>query len=101
MLTTDAMNGFKDHVKKTVSNALYKINSSYYRAAITDIYVDSTGKVAIDFTIDPTMSGTVKITEVQLYNRSGKLWLTKTENITRKSTQEGVFYRFTIEITEV
>ena len=27
--------------------------------------------------------------------------LTKTENITRKSTQEGVFYRFTIEITEV
>ena len=80
---------------------MYKINSSYYRAEITDIYVDSTGKVAIDFTIDPTMSGTVKFAEVQLYNRSGKLWLTKTENITRKSTQEGVFYRFTIEITEV
>ena len=79
MLTADAMNGFKDHVKKTVSHAMYKINSSYY----------------------PTMSGTVKIAEVQLYNRSGKLWLTKTENITRKSTQEGVFYRFTIEITEV
>ena len=80
MLTADAMNGFKDHVKKTVSHAMYKINSSYYRAEITDIYVDSTGKVAIDFTIDPTMSGTVKIAEVQLYNRSGKLWLTKTEN---------------------
>ena len=101
MLTADAMSGFKDHVKKTVSHALYKISSTYYRAEITDIYVDSTGKVAIDFTIDPTMSGTVKITEVQLYNRSGKLWLSKTENITRKSTQEGVFYRFTIEITEV
>ncbi len=91
MLTADAMNGFKDHVKKTVSHAMYKINSSYYRAEITDIYVDSTGKVAIDFTIDPTMSGTVKIAEVQLYNRSGKLWLTKTENITRKSTQEVCF----------
>ena len=47
MLTADAMNGFKDHVKKTVSHAMYKINSSYYRAEITDIYVDSTGKVAI------------------------------------------------------
>ena len=45
MLTADAMNGFKDHVKKTVSHAMYKINSSYYRAEITDIYVDSTGKV--------------------------------------------------------
>lgn len=101
MLTADAMNGFKDHVKKTVSHAMYKIDKSYYRAEITDIYVDSTGKVAIDFSIDPAMSGTVKITEVQLYNNSGKLWLSKTENITRKSTQEGVFYRFTIEITEV
>ena len=40
MLTADAMNGFKDHVKKTVSHAMYKINSSYYRAEITDIYVD-------------------------------------------------------------
>ena len=29
MLTADAMNGFKDHVKKTVSHAMYKINSSY------------------------------------------------------------------------
>ena len=101
MLTADAMNGFKDHVKKTVSHAMYKINSSYYRAEITDIYVDSTGKVAIDFTIDPTMSGTVKIAEVQLYNRSGKLWLTKTENITRKSTQEGVFYRFKFKMSDV
>ena len=26
MLTADAMNGFKDHVKKTVSHAMYKIN---------------------------------------------------------------------------
>ena len=25
MLTADAMNGFKDHVKKTVSHAMYKI----------------------------------------------------------------------------
>lgn len=56
MLTADAMNGFKDHVKKTVSHAMYKINSSYYRAEITDIYVDSTGKVAIDFTIDKKIS---------------------------------------------
>lgn len=101
MLTADAMNGFKSHVKKTVSHALYKIDKTYYRAELTDIYVDGAGRVAIDFIIDPTMSGTVKITEVQLYDHSGKLWLSKTENITRKSTQEGVFYRFTIEITEV
>lgn len=91
MLTADAMNGFKDHVKKTVSHAMYKINSSYYRAEITDIYVDSTGKVAIDFTIDPTMSGTVKIAEVQLYNRSGKLWLTKRRTLLERARKRVCF----------
>ena len=80
---------------------MYKINSSYYRAEITDIYVDSTGKVAIDFTIDPTMSGTVKIGRGAAVQPQRQVVADKTENITRKSTQEGVFYRFTIEITEV
>ena len=28
MLTADAMNGFKDHVKKTVSHAMYKITAA-------------------------------------------------------------------------
>lgn len=101
MLTASAMTGFKNHVKKTVSHAMYKIGSTYYKAQITDIYVDKSGKVAIDFTMDPTVSGTVNVTEVQLYDRSGALWLSKTENITRKSSQEGIFYRFTIDIKEV
>ena len=41
------------------------------------------------------------MTEVQLWNTSGELWLSKTENISRKDSQEGIFYRFTIDITEV
>jgi hypothetical protein len=57
--------------------------------------------VAIEFTIDHTVSGDIKVTEVQLYDRSGQLWLSKTENISRKNSQEGIFYRFTIDITEV
>ena len=34
MLTADAMNGFKDHVKKTVSHAMYKINSSFAQSSL-------------------------------------------------------------------
>lgn len=100
MLTTAALNGFKDHVKRTVAYAKYKVGSTYYDAKITDIYVKKDGKVAIDFTIDHPTSGNIKVTEVQLYNTSGILWCSKTENIERKSSQSGIFYRFTINIYE-
>ena len=101
MLTASAMTGFKNHVKQVVAYAKYKIGNSYYTADITDIYVDSGGKVVIDFTINPTQSGSVTVTEVQLFDTSGALWLSKTENITRKSSQNGVFYRFKIDIREI
>lgn len=101
MLTPSAIAGFKDYVKRTISEARYKIGNSYYPAKISNIYLDSSGKVVIDFTIDPTQSGSVTVTEVQLYDTAGALWLSKTESITRKDNQHGIFYRFTIDIKEV
>lgn len=101
MLTADALTGFKEHVKKVVVYAMYKVGSTYYRADVTNIYIDSGGKVAVEFVIDHTVPGDITVTEVQLWNTSGKLWLSKTENISRKDSQEGIFYRFTIDITEV
>ena len=101
MLTADALTGFKEHVKKVVAYAMYKVGSTYYRADVTNIYIDSGGKVAVEFVIDHIVSGDITVTEVQLWNTSGKLWLSKTENISRKDSQEGIFYRFTIDITEV
>lgn len=101
MLTADALTGFKNHVKKTVAYARYKVGSTYYKTDVTDIYVDSGGRVAVEFTIDHTVSGNITVTEVQLWNTSGQLWLAKTENISRKASQEGIFYRFTIDINEV
>ena len=101
MLTADALTGFKEHVKKVVAYARYKVGSTYYRTDVTNIYIDSVGKVAVEFVIDHTVPGDITVTEVQLWNTSGKLWLSKTENISRKDSQEGIFYRFTIDITEV
>ena len=101
MLTTAAMTGFKNHVKRTVAYARYKIGSTWYRVDTLNMYINTSGQVSIDFTIDPPVSGTVTISEVQLYNTAGELWLDKADSIVRKSTQEGIFYRFTVDITEV
>ncbi|MCD8011660.1 MAG: hypothetical protein LUG99_00510 [Lachnospiraceae bacterium] len=102
MLTTNALTGLKNYIKRTVSYARYKVGSTYYQTSIEDIYIDdSSGKVIIEFTIDHTLSGTITVTEVQLWDTSGELWLSKSEAITRKDSQSGIFYRFTIDITEV
>lgn len=101
MLTPNAMTGIKDYVKRTVSYAMYKVGPTYYRAEIGDIYIDSGGKVVIDFVVNPPISGSATVTQVQLYDTGGAKWLEKTENITRKSSQRGIFFRFTIDIREV
>ena len=100
MLTTAALTGFKEHVKQHVAYARYKVGSTYYRTEITNVYTMNDGKVAIEFHVDHTVPGTITVTEVQLYNTAGDLWLSVSENITRKARQEGIFYRFTIEIKE-
>ena len=101
MLTPNAMAGFKDYVKATVEHAEYKIGSTWYRASLLDMYVDSGGRVCIDFTIDPTQGGTVTVSGVRLYDIAGQIWLEKVESIVRQGNQQGIFYRFTIAITEV
>lgn len=100
MLTTAALTGFKEHVKRHVAYARYKVGSTYYKTDITSVYTMSDGKVAIEFEVDHTLSGNITVTEVQIFNTAGELWLSVSENITRKARQEAIFYRFTIEIKE-
>ena len=77
-----------------------KYGSTYYRSEITDITISSDGKVKIEFILNPSVSGEVKVTEVQLYSTSGEFWWSKAENITKKSKKEGIYYRVTINILE-
>lgn len=100
MLSAAALAGFRNHVKNTVVYAKYKIGSTYYRSEITDITISSDGKVKIEFILNPSVSGEVKVTEVQLYSTSGELWWSKAENITKKSKKKGIYYRVTINILE-
>ena len=101
MLTAAALTGFKEHVKRTIAYARYKVGNTWYRVDRVNVYIATGGYVNIDFTVDPALSGNVTISAVQLYNTAGVLWVEKTENIVRKGTQEGVFYRFQIAITEI
>ena len=100
MFTANALLGIKKYIQRTVLYARYKVGS-YYRTDIKKISINSSGQVEIDFIVDHTLPGDIKITEVQLFDTENNLWLSKAESITRKARQEGVFYRFTIDVREV
>lgn len=99
MLTTAAINSFKTHIDRTIAYAKYKIGSTYYQMPIHKREILSDGRVAVYFTINTT--GAATISEVQLYDTSGQLWASKSENVVVASVQNGVLYRFTFSIQEV
>lgn len=100
LLTTAALNGYKEYTKRTISYAQYKVSSTYYKVPIKNIQVLTTGEISISFLIEPPTSGTATVTEVQLYDTNNNLWLSKTENLVKEAAQEGFYYLFKITIKE-
>lgn len=100
LLTPEAIEGYKEYTKRTISYAQYKAGGTYYKANISSVSVLPDGRLAVDFLIDHTVPGDINVTEVQLYNTNNKLWLSKPESILRKDVQEGILYRFTFTIQE-
>ncbi len=100
MLTTSALNGIKEYIRKTISYAMYKVGSTYYRAPISSTEVDTDGKVVVSVTITHESAGSITVSEIQLYDNNGQLWLSKAESVSRTSVQEGILYRFRFTITE-
>lgn len=101
MLTTTALDALKTCISSNIAYAKYKVGGSYYQAPIQSAGLLPDGRVAITFLIDHSaIPGTITVTEVQLYDHSGRLWASKGESITCKTVQEGILYRFAFTITE-
>lgn len=100
MLTTHALDSLRKYLKNSIAYARYKVGNTYYDAEIQTAEVLNDGRVSITFVIDHTVAGNITVTEVQLYDRNGKMWANKAESITRRDAQEGVLYRFRFTIVE-
>lgn len=100
MLTTNALNSLRNHLKNNIAYARYKVGSNYYKAEIQTAEVLADGRIAVTFVIDHTVTGNITVTEVQLFDHNGAMWASKAENITRKDAQEGILYRFRFTIQE-
>lgn len=100
ILTAAAIEGFRQHTERTISHARYKLGNTWHNAEITRRERMRDGKVAVYFPIIPQSSTTVTVTGVELYDKAGNLWASKSENIKIEGVQEGVLYRFTFDLHE-
>lgn len=100
MLTDTAMRGYKEYTRAEIAYAKYKVGNIYHQASIQSKEYLADGRLAVKVLIEPPESGSVKISEIQLYDTNNNLWLKKAENIIREDVTAGVLYRFTFDFSE-
>ena len=100
ILTAAAIEGYRQYTERTISYACYKLGGTWYKAEISRRERMPDGRVAVYFSIIPQSSITVTVTGVELYDKAGNLWASKSENIKIEGVQEGVLYRFTFDLHE-
>ncbi len=100
MMTAKALEGYREYTKRTISYARYKIGNTYYKVPIKDIKIQTDGKLAVSFLIEPQINSKVTISEVQLFDTNNDIWLSKAENLVKEAAQEGFYYLFRITIKE-
>ena len=100
MLTTQAINDFKDFVDNIIAYAKVTISGNTTKAVIHRRERLADGRVAVYIQITPQANTSVTVQKVQLYNKNNQLWAEKTENIPLSNVQEGVLYRFVFKFEE-
>ena len=100
MLTTTAINDFKNFIDNIIAYAKVTVNGVTEKRVIHRRERLKDGRVAVYVSINPQTSGAVTVQRVQLYNKNNELWADKAVNIPLNNVQEGVLYRFVFDFTE-
>ena len=82
MLTTDAINDFKDFIDNIIAYAKVTVNGVSEKKVIHRRERLKDGRVAVYVQITPQVSGKATVQRVQLYNKNNKLWADKAVNVT-------------------
>ena len=100
LLTPQAITGYRDYTKRTVSKARYFVGSVWKETAIKSVETLSNGVVEISFMMELD-SGSGTVTQVQLYDTAGQLWFSKSVSLTMEDVSEGFLYVVQLDIREV
>jgi len=100
MLTGWAMRSLKDFVIGTIIFAMLRINGRLERFNIHNKRIVGES-VIIDVLIDSVrFPGEVFLSEIQLFDVHGELWLAKPVELSKEGFSEGIFCRITLTFVE-
>ena len=98
-LTADAILGYKQYTIDNVESGRYKVGSSYYPLTILSKEILPDGKMLIRVQCDHPTKGNIAITEIQLFDKAGKLWYSDSVNYSLAAVLQSLRYRLDIEFT--
>lgn len=98
-LTANALEGFRQYVKRTIAYAKFRVGSTYHTVPIESVSFRG-DYVEIRFKIEVDTAGTAVVNQCQLYNNDNQLWYQSTESLKMESVAEGYFYIVRVSIKE-
>lgn len=100
MAATNALLGIlRQQLIDSVYRAQYRLNGTWYNAAVNEKKIDANGLVSVGFYMSPQSGGT--ITQCRLVNQAGAVLVTKDESIAVSADASAVYYFFTFNIYEL
>lgn len=63
LLTSKAIQGYRDYTKRTIAYAKYKVGSTYHKTKIESVDVTEEGIVEVRFKIEAATTGAATVTE--------------------------------------
>jgi hypothetical protein len=99
MLTEAAFVDLREFIKRQIAYAEFRIDTTYYRAEISETEITSTGVVRVKIPITHPTPATIN--QVRLYSRQNQVWASKDINVTTNALQTHYLQWFDFNITEV
>ena len=99
LLTSKAIQGYRDYTKRTIAYAKYKVGSTYHKTKIESVDVTEEGIVEVRFKIEAATQVPLLLRKSNCMTLNNDLWLSKQEFLEMNSVAE-LYYVCQLEISE-
>ena len=99
MLDAAGFTDLRNYIKRRISYARYRVDSTYYKTELSAVEIRPNGTVRAQLNINSGGSS-ITVNRVELFNNNQELWAHQNCNITLTPNQTGIFSWFDFTIRE-
>lgn len=101
ILTPEALTSIRNYIKESVSYARYQAGGNWTEIPLDSVDILPDGRITVTITLGTGFTEPIVITGIRVYSVNDILVAETTENISCKSPEEGILYRFRFNVQEV